>query len=108
MSACYSGLADRSPLPGDDLFGLTRALLHSGVHTVVSGMWDVYDGTGPDLMRRFFEALAAGKAAPAALAESQRAFLKEQRDAGAGNPWLHPYFSVAGDHRTAGGVSRDS
>ena len=30
MSACYSGLADRSPMPGDDLFGIGRALLYSG------------------------------------------------------------------------------
>ena len=47
MSACYSGLADRSPLPGDDLFGIQRALLQSGARTVVSGLWDVYDGTRP-------------------------------------------------------------
>ena len=30
MNACYSGLADAAPLPGDDQFGLQRALLHSG------------------------------------------------------------------------------
>ncbi len=30
MNACYSGLADASPLPGDDLFGLQRALLQAG------------------------------------------------------------------------------
>ncbi len=30
MDACYSGLADASPLPGDDLFGLQRALLQAG------------------------------------------------------------------------------
>jgi CHAT domain-containing protein len=110
MSACYSGLADRSPLPGDDLFGLRRALLHSGAQTVVSGMWDVYDDTGPELMRGFFEALATGKPAPAALAQAQRAFLKEQRDAGPSNPWLHPYFwavyTVSGDHRTCLSMKR--
>ena len=47
MNACYSGLADRSPLPGDDLFGLQRAFLHGGARTVVAGLWDVYDGTCP-------------------------------------------------------------
>jgi hypothetical protein len=50
MSACFSGLADRSPLPGDDLFGLQRAFLQAGAHSVVAGLWDVYDGTGPLLM----------------------------------------------------------
>jgi len=92
MSACYSGLADRSPLPGDDLFGLQRAFLHSGVRTVVSGLWDVYDATGPMLMHDFFQHFAAGEPVAAALAGAQRDFLKAQRAEGPGNPWTHPYF----------------
>jgi CHAT domain-containing protein len=104
MSACYSGLGDRSPLPGDDLFGLQRAFLHSGARTVVSGLWDVYDGTAPDLMLRLFEGLSAGKPAAAALADSQRTFLKSLRDTQLDEPWLHPYFwavyTAAGDDRT--------
>jgi hypothetical protein len=103
MSACYSGLADRSPLPGDDLFGLQRALLHAGARTVVSGLWDVYDGTGPLLMRGLFEELAAGKPVPVALANSQRALLTSLRASGKPDPWLHPYFwavyTAAGDDR---------
>ena len=104
LSACYSGLADRSPLPGDDLFGLQRALLHSGSRTVVAGLWDVYDGTGPELMQRLFTALAKGHATPQALAQSQRAFLARLRDSNELEPWLHPYFwavyNVTGDDRT--------
>src|SRR2546421_634012 len=42
LSACYSGLGDRSPMPGDDLYGLQRALLQAGANTIVSGLWDVY------------------------------------------------------------------
>jgi CHAT domain-containing protein len=90
MSACYSGLADRSPLPGDDLFGLQRAFLQAGARTVVSGLWDVYDGTGPDLMRGLFENLVAGKSAPAALAASQRAFLNRLRASNEVEFFLHP------------------
>lgn len=92
MSACYSGLADRSPLPGDDLFGLQRAALHGGARGVVAGLWDVYDGTGPELMRRFFEGLAAGKTAPASLAHAQRELLASLRASRDVEPWLHPYF----------------
>ena len=103
MSACYSGLADRSPLPGDDLFGVQRALLQSGARTVVSGLWDVYDGTGPDLMREFFARLAEGDTATAALSTSQRAFLRKARLT-KDDPFLHPYFwsvfTVTGDNRT--------
>jgi len=107
MSACYSGLADRSPLPGDDLFGLQRAFLEAGARGVVSGQWDVYDGTGPELMKGLFQGVAAGKSAPAALAASQRAFLAKLR-AGKDNadPWFHPYFwavyTAAGDDRASG------
>ena len=92
MSACYSGLGDRSPQPGDDLFGLQRAFLHAGARSVLSGMWDVYDDTAPILIRQFHEQLLTGKLPSQALAESQRAFLKQQRSEGADNPWIHPYF----------------
>jgi CHAT domain-containing protein len=104
MSACYSGLGDRSPLPGDDLFGLQRAFLQSGVRTVVSGLWDVYDGTAPELMHGMFEELAAGRTAVAALANSQRTFVRKLRKTKEDEPWLHPYFwavyTAAGDDRT--------
>ncbi len=107
MSACYSGLGDRSPLPGDDLFGLQRAFLQSGARTVVSGLWDVYDGTAPELMKGFFQRLAAGAPACEALAGSQRAFLARLRASRGVEPWLHPYFwavyTAAGDPRTAFG-----
>ncbi len=104
MSACYSGLADRSPLPGDDLFGLQRALLHAGARTVIAGMWDVYDGTGPELMQGFFRELTQGEPAPAALADSQRALVDRLRQSEQVEPWLHPYFwavyTSVGDDRT--------
>lgn len=103
LSACYSGLADGSPLPGDDLFGLQRALLHAGARSVVGSLWDVYDGTGPELMRRFFRELADGRPAPAALAGAQRDFLASLRASPRTEPWLHPYFwavyTVNGDDR---------
>lgn len=104
LSACYSGLADRNPLPGDELFGLQRAFLRAGTRTAVAGLWDVYDGTGPELTRGLFQGLANGKAAPAALADAQRTFLNELRRSKEAEPWLHPYFwavyTVNGDDRT--------
>ena len=104
MSACYSGLADRTPLPGDDLFGLQRAFLHAGARCVVSSLWDVYDGSGPELMRGFFEQLTAGQATPAALAASQRRLVARLRQSPRVEPWLHPYFwavyTALGDDRT--------
>ncbi len=92
MSACYSGLGDRSPQPGDDLFGLQRAFLYSGARSVLSGLWDVHDGAAPGLIRRFHEILLAGKSPSQSLAQSQREFLQKNRSGGASNPLTHPYF----------------
>ncbi|MCA9247443.1 MAG: CHAT domain-containing protein [Planctomycetales bacterium] len=104
-SACYSGLGDRSPLPGDDLFGLQRAFLQSGARAVVSGLWDVYDGTAPDLIYGMFKRVADGMPVSEALADSQRVFLEKLRASKSAEPWLHPYFwavyTVAGDDRVA-------
>ena len=105
MSACYSGLADQSPLPGDDLFGLERAFLNAGASTVVSGLWDVYDGTGPLLMKSFFSELVSGQPAAVSLAAAQRSFLADRRKEGPGDPWIHPYFwavyTLSGSELTA-------
>ncbi len=94
LSACYSGLGDRSPLPGDDLFGLQRAFLHAGARSVLSGLWDVYDGTAPDLIRQFHEQVVTGQSPSQALAESQRAFLNQRRSGDKQDEavFLHPYF----------------
>ena len=105
MSACYSGRADRSPLPGDDLFGLQRAFLQSGAKTVVAGLWDVYDGKAPELMNGVFQRLSKGESTAEALAGSQREFIKKYRDLSEPRRYFtHPYFwavyTVWGDDRT--------
>lgn len=92
LSACYSGLADRSPLPGDDLFGLQRAILQSGAKSVVSGLWDVYDDTAPELIRSTMTNFHGGQTISRSLAEAQREFLRVRKEAGASDPWVHPYF----------------
>lgn len=92
MSACFSGLADRSPLSGDDLFGLERAFLHSGCRNVVSSMWDVYDDTGVELVHELLRQLKSGQTAPASIAIAQRKFLADRRAEGPSDPWIHPYF----------------
>jgi CHAT domain-containing protein len=93
LSACYSGLAEKSPMPGDDLFGIQRALLYRGAGAVIAGVWDVYDLTGTILIQQLMRNLAEGKPVASALAEAQRNFLNEQRaNGGNKNPWTHPYF----------------
>ncbi len=92
LSACYSGLGDASPQPGDDLFGLQRAFLYAGARNVVAGLWDVDDGSAPVLLRSFHERIVQGESPTHALAQAQREFLKTYRTRTSDHPWLHPYF----------------
>ena len=92
LSACYSGLADRSPLPGDDLFGLQRAILQSGAKSIISGLWDVYDDTAPELVKSTMTHFKAGESISRSLADAQRDFLQKRKEAGPSDPWIHPYF----------------
>ena len=86
-----------------DMAATADRYLEAGARTVITGQWDVYDATGPPLLRDFFDRLSRGDPAPAALAEAQRRFLAQLRDSTAAEPWLHPYFwsvyTVAGDDR---------
>jgi len=79
LSACHSGLADRSPLPGDDLFGLERVLLLGGANAVVSGNWLVDDLRGARITSALMANLARGKSADEALANAQRKVLHRYR-----------------------------
>ena len=90
MSACYTGLGDRSPLPGDDLFGLQRAFLHAGARSVLAGLWDVYDGTAPELMGDTLTRLAAGEPVGRAVSATRREFLRKYTATGKPEPYLHP------------------
>ncbi len=107
MSACYTGLGDRSPLPGDDLFGLQRAFLQAGARAVIAGLWDVYDLTAPELLRGCLERLAQGVPAARAMKEAQKAFLDKYRQEAGDQPFIHPYFwavySVLGNDQAATG-----
>jgi CHAT domain-containing protein len=55
-------------------------------------------------MHKFFEHLAEGQNAPAALAAAQRDYLARLRASGEPEPYLHPYFwavyAISGDDRT--------
>jgi len=68
LSACDLGQA--TVRPGDEALGLTRALLHSGTSTVISGVAKVSDRGAADLMADYHHRLAAGSTPAYALAEA--------------------------------------
>jgi hypothetical protein len=77
LSACDSGLS--AVHPGDELMGLSAALLGLGTRTIVASIGPVDDGATRDLMLDFYGRLAAGAAPAAALATAQAAAPPEHR-----------------------------
>ena len=71
LSACELGQA--TVRPGDEALGLTRALLHSGTSTIISGVAKVSDEGTADLMVDYHRRLAAGSSPAYALADALRA-----------------------------------
>ena len=57
---------------GDEHVSLATTCLSAGAHTVVGSLWPVSDKAMPELMRTYYNALAAGKSAALALALAQR------------------------------------
>ena len=71
LSACQTGLSDVSP--GDDLIGLVRGFLFSGVGGVVATYWNVADESTAVLMQTFYSRLKSGASAQEALQAGQTA-----------------------------------
>jgi CHAT domain-containing protein len=63
LSACETGLGKLSR--GDELVGLQRAFLYAGTPAVVTTLWKVDDRASYELVRVFYERLAAADSAPA-------------------------------------------
>lgn len=55
LSACESGVSDIRP--GDELFGLMRALIYAGTPSVVMSLWSVDQISSGIFMQKFYQAL---------------------------------------------------
>ncbi len=77
ISACDSGAGEA--LPGEGVIGLPFALAAAGnVHTLLT-LWPVHDQATADFVTLFFQGLAEGRAPAEALAQTQRAFMRDRR-----------------------------
>ena len=81
LSACHTGMSGIGP--GDELLGLTRAVLGSGVGALVASLWAANDDTAAAYMSAFYGNLRDGQSRAASL----RAAALETRTR---EP--HPYF----------------
>jgi CHAT domain-containing protein len=73
LSACESGVNERRP--GDELIGLTRALIYAGTPSVVVSLWSVSDISTSILMGRFYQAWKGGAGKAEALRQAQTGVL---------------------------------
>lgn len=71
LSACESGVNQLRP--GDELFGLMRALIYAGTPSVIMSLWSVDEISSSILMKKFYEALKDGKTKVEALQIAQLA-----------------------------------
>jgi CHAT domain-containing protein len=80
LSACESGVNEHRP--GDELLGLTRALIFAGTPSVVVSLWAVHDLSTRLLMERFYQELLRkdGEAGPATKAQALRTAQLAVRD----------------------------
>jgi CHAT domain-containing protein len=81
LSACESGRTE--VIGGDEILGLTRALLGAGAATLAVSLWLVQDETTAELMSRWYERLRDGEGPAVALRAAQLE-MKEQ--------YPHPYY----------------
>jgi hypothetical protein len=69
LSSCELGMV--STRPGEEVLGMTAALLHSGARTVLSGVARVADSLAGEVLVAYHQALAEGAGPAAALARAQ-------------------------------------
>lgn len=99
LSACQTGLGRE--VRSEGIVGLTRAFLYAGSRSLLVSLWNVADGSTPDLMESFYRHLGDSGARAEALRKSKLDMI----DSG---PFSHPYywapFVLSGDpgRRAAG------
>jgi CHAT domain-containing protein len=92
LSACQSAVGARSS--GDEVVGLTRALLYAGTPGVISTLWNIDDAASARLMEEFYKRLTTGLAVADALRQAQ---LAVKENAQSSDPRYWAAFMLTGD-----------
>ncbi len=90
LSGCETGR--KRPTGGDELMGLSRALLGAGARAVLGSLWPVRDDTTAQFMQAFYTAYASGMSASRSLTHARRSMLGQTND-----PVSWAAFSLLGD-----------
>ncbi len=94
LSSCES--AGGRILSGEGVQGLGSAFLSAGVPAVLASLWPVDDAATTRLMKHFYDALARGETAAAALRTAQRELRSDPRSE---HPFFWAGFVLLGDGR---------
>jgi CHAT domain-containing protein len=81
LSACETGLNRLEA--GEELFGLTRAVLGGGASSLLASLWSVHDRATYRFMAEFYRGLSSGRDKSVSVQHAMRAVRRE---------WDHPYF----------------
>lgn len=101
LSACQTAVGERSG--GDDVVGLTRALLYAGSPGVISTLWDIDDEAASVLMEELYCGLLSGASVADALRSAQLALLHNERYR---DPEHWAAFTLTGDPQGRWGAPR--
>lgn len=94
LSACETARGERTR--GNEIVGLTRAVLYAGSPGVISTLWPIDDRSTATLMPRFYRHLTAGRPVAEALRAAQ---LETLADAETRHPFHWAAFQLHGDPR---------
>lgn len=98
LSACVTGVNENRP--GDELIGLTRALMYAGTPSVIASLWNSYSDSTLELMRTFYKSWNNPNAPTNKVKALQRAQIEFIRNSSK-KAWSHPYhwglFILIGD-----------
>ncbi len=89
LSACESGINEQKP--GDELIGLTRALIYAGTPSVLVSLWKVDDEATEFLMKSFYEHFL-GRAGRKKVSKVEALQKAQQETIAANSKWEHPYY----------------
>jgi CHAT domain-containing protein len=92
LSACRSAAGARSG--GDEVVGLTRALLYAGTPGVISTLWNIDDAASAELMDEFYRRFTEGASVAEALRQAQLSTLHSE---GHADPRYWAAFTLNGD-----------
>lgn len=75
LSACQTNTGELAQ--GEGVLGLGRGFFHAGARSVIASLWNLNDRHTAQIIRQFYEELAAGTPKPEALHRAKLTFLKD-------------------------------